>query len=85
MSEPEKVVVDPKATTTELPPGEVPPVIVGPPISREEHNDALALMRSMMEEVRQLRLDMVTLKSQSPSAPPNAHQSASTGSGGNTS
>ena len=42
-------------------------------------------MRSMMEEVRQLRLDMVTLKNNSPSAPHVTHQTASTGSGENTS
>ena len=79
---------NPNASTVpsqEQPP---PPVIESPPITREEHNDSVTLMRSVMEEVRQLRLEVVAMRAQStntPDAPIVIPQTASTGSGENSS
>ena len=64
------------------------PVIESPPITREDHNASVTLMRSMMEEVRQLRLEVVAMRAQStntPNAPVVIPQNASTGSGENSS
>ena len=46
-----------------------PPVIESPPITREELNSSASLMRSMMEEVRLLRLEVVAMRSQSTNTP----------------
>ena len=65
-----------------------PPMIESPPISREEHNDSITLMRFVMEEVRQLRLEVVAMRAQSsnsPNAPNVIPQTASTGIGENSS
>ena len=59
-----------------------PPVIESPPITREEHNDSVVLMRSVMDEVRQLRLEVIAMRAQStnsPNAPNVSTQNASIG------
>ena len=78
---------DPKDPNASTAPSQVqppPPVIESPPITREEHNDSVTLMRSVMEEVRQLRLEVVAMRAQTtntPNAPIVIPQTASTGSG----
>ena len=74
----------PIATSEPTPTAPPPPVIEGPPISRAEHNDSVMLMRSVMDEVRQLRLEVVAMRAQSTNSPivPNVStQNASIGIG----
>ena len=75
---------DPNASTTQSQEVVLPAAIESPPITREEHNDSLALMHSMMEEVRQLRVEVGAMRAQStntPNAPNDTQQTTSTGFG----
>ena len=60
MSGTSKEPVDPKASSGEV------TLASGPPVSREEHNESLELMRSMMTEFRQLQFEIASLKNQAP-------------------
>ena len=81
---------NPNASTTPTQVQPPPSAIEGSPITREELNNSASLMRSMMEEVRLLRLEVVAMRSQSTNSPtaPNASndtpQAATTGLGGNS-
>ena len=65
-------IVDPNNPNASTAPTQVeppPPAIESPPISRVEHNDSRALMCSMMEEVRELRVEVGAMRAQSTNTP----------------
>ena len=72
---------DTNASTTQSQEQVLPAAIESPPISREKHNYSLVLMRSMMEEVRQLRLEVSSMRTESTNAPSATQQTTSIGLG----
>ena len=49
--------------------GDIASASEDPPVTRKEHNESLDLMRSMMEEFRLMRVEMATLRNQTPATP----------------